>query len=132
MEGGVWEMTDLSKRDDALLPCPFCGGDKNIICRTDYDGRDAYAVSCRYHECHGSIFTLGYGYFADKAEAIAAWNTRALPTVDPAAIREAALREAAIACQSVLVDAKSNNMPQMAIGAAQCRESILSLIGETK
>jgi Lar family restriction alleviation protein len=62
---------------DDLKPCPFCGGKKNIICRTDYDGRDAYAVSCRYHECHGSIFTLGYGYFADKAEAIAAWNTRA-------------------------------------------------------
>ena len=74
-------MTDLIKRDDALLPCPFCGGDKNIICRTDYDGRDAYAVSCRYPECHGAIFTLGYGYFADKAEAIAAWNTRALPAV---------------------------------------------------
>lgn len=74
-------MTDLTKRDDALLPCPFCGGDKNIICCTDYDDRDAYAVSCRYKECHGAIFTLGYGYFADKAEAIAAWNTRALPAV---------------------------------------------------
>lgn len=85
-------MSDPIKRDDALLPCPFCGGKKNTICRTDYDGRDAYAVSCRYPECHGAIFTLGYGYFADKAEAIAAWNTRALPAVDPAAIREAALQ----------------------------------------
>jgi Lar family restriction alleviation protein len=75
-----------------LKPCPFCGGDKNVICKTDYDGRDAYAVSCRYHECHGAIFTLGYGYFSNKDDAIAAWNTRA---VDPAAIREAALREAA-------------------------------------
>ena len=84
---------DLIKRDDALLPCPFCGGDENIICRTDYDDRDAYAVSCRYHNCHGAIFTLGYGYFATKEEAIAAWNTRALPATDPAAIREAALRE---------------------------------------
>jgi Lar family restriction alleviation protein len=65
---------------DDLKPCPFCGGDKNIVCTTEYDGRDAYAVSCRYHECHGSIFTLGYGYFADRAEAIAAWNTR---TPDP-------------------------------------------------
>jgi hypothetical protein len=61
---------------DDLKTCPFCGGDKNIVCTTDYDGRDAYAVSCRYHKCHGSIFTLGYGYFADRAEAIAAWNTR--------------------------------------------------------
>lgn len=70
--------------DPDLKPCPFCGGDKNTICKTDYDGRDSYAVSCRYPECHGAIFTLGYGYFADKAEAIAAWNTRA---VDPAADR---------------------------------------------
>lgn len=61
---------------DDLKPCPFCGGDKNIICRTDYDGRDAYAVSCRYPECHGAIFMLGYGYFTTKEEAIAAWNTR--------------------------------------------------------
>lgn len=75
-----------------LKPCPFCGGDKNTICKTDYDGRDSYAVSCRYPECHGAIFTLGYGYFPTKDEAIAAWNTRA---VDPATIREAALREAA-------------------------------------
>jgi len=36
-------------------------------------------VSCRYPNCHGSIFTLGYGYFSTKDQAIAAWNTRALP-----------------------------------------------------
>jgi Lar family restriction alleviation protein len=62
---------------DDLKPCPFCGGDKSIICRTDYDGGDAYAVSCRYSDCHGHIFTLGHGYFSTKEEAIAAWNTRA-------------------------------------------------------
>ena len=74
-----------------LKPCPFCGGDKNTICKTDYDGRDSYAVSCRYPECHGAIFTLGYGYFPTVDQAIAAWNTRA---VDHAAIREAALMRA--------------------------------------
>jgi hypothetical protein len=62
-----------------LKPCPFCGGDKNTICKTDYDGRDSYAVSCRYPECHGAIFTLGYGYFPTVDQAIAAWNNRALP-----------------------------------------------------
>lgn len=65
--------------ENDLKPCPFCGGDKNTICKTDYNGRDAYAVSCRYPNCHGSIFTLGYGYFSTKDQAIAAWNTRALP-----------------------------------------------------
>ena len=110
------------KRDDALLPCPFCGGDENIICRTDYDDRDAYAVSCRYHNCHGAIFTLGYGYFATKEEAIAAWNTRALPAVDPAAIREAALREAyEVVYKWWFGD--GNALPQ---------ELILALIGEKK
>lgn len=64
-------------KNEELKPCPFCGGNKNVICHTDYNGRDAYAVSCRYPECHGGIFTLGYGYFADKAEATVAWNTRA-------------------------------------------------------
>ena len=71
-----------------LKPCPFCGGDKNTICKTDYDGRDSYAVSCRYPECHGAIFTLGYGYFPTVDQAIAAWNTRA---VDHAADRIQAL-----------------------------------------
>lgn len=117
-------MGDLIKRDDALEPCPFCGGDKNIICRTDYDGRDAYAVSCRYPECHGAIFTLGYGYFADKADAIAAWNTRALPAVDPAAIREAALQEAA--------EVRIAHPLGYEFIPTRFRDAILALIGETK
>ncbi len=112
-----------------LKPCPFCGGDKNTICKTDYDGRDSYAVSCRYPECHGAIFTLGYGYFPTKDQAIAAWNTRA---VDPAAIREAALREAVAECQTVRETAKLYGIPHMAMGAATCRDAILALIGEKK
>lgn len=56
--------------------------------------------------------------------------TRSDLTPDPAAIREAALREAAAECQTVLDNAKSFGLPQMAIGAAQCREVILALIGE--
>ena len=108
------EMTDPD-----LKPCPFCGGDKNTICKTDYDGRDSYAVSCRYPECHGAIFTLGYGYFPTKDQAIAAWNTRA---VDPAAIREAALREAADVVYKWWFG-DGNALPQ---------ELILALIGEKK
>jgi hypothetical protein len=46
-----------------------------------------------------------------------------------ATIREAALRQAAAECQIVLDNAKSFGLPQMAIGAAQCREVILALIG---
>jgi Lar family restriction alleviation protein len=116
-----------------LKPCPFCGGDKNMICKTDYDGGDAYAVSCRYMECHGAIFTLGYGYFHTETEAIAAWNDRA---VDPAAIRVAALREAAAICIGVSNDVFTQigreHAPFMKATAEDCAKTILALIGEKK
>lgn len=99
-----------------MKPCPFCGGDKNTICKTDYDGRDSFAVSCRYSDCHGAIFMLGYGYFPTADQAIAAWNTRA---VDPATIREAALREMLALCKDYpYVEGVEN--------------AILELIGEKK
>lgn len=62
-----------------LKPCPFCGGDKLIICKTDFgfEEQTVYAVSCRYPECHGGIYALSHGNFETKDEAIAAWNTRA-------------------------------------------------------
>lgn len=124
-----------------LKPCPFCGGDKNVICKTDYDGGDAYAVSCRYPDCHGAIFTLGYGYFSTKDEAIAAWNTRA---VDPAAIREAALREAVAVAEALAVkwwaEYKDRLSPHcadpqyqgMSDGADDVATAIEALIGEKK
>jgi hypothetical protein len=109
-----------------MKPCPFCGGDKNTICKTDYEGRDSFAVSCRYPVCHGAIFMLGYGYFPTADQAIAAWNTRA---VDPAAIREDALREAAAAV-SKLAD---HAVTALAYEHAHaCRDEILELIGEKK
>lgn len=124
-----------------LKPCPFCGGDKNVICKTDYGDGDAYAVSCRYMECHGAIFTLGYGYFHTEAEAIKEWNTRA---VDPATIREAALREAAAVAEALSVkwwaEYKDRLSPHradpqyqgMSDGADDVATAILALIGEKK
>ena len=124
-----------------LKPCPFCGGNKTVICKTDYGDGDAYAVSCRYHECHGAIFTLGYGYFSTEAEAIAAWNTRA---IDPAAIREAALREAAALAEALAVkwwaEYKDRLSPHcadpqyqgMSDGAGDAATAIEALIGEKK
>jgi hypothetical protein len=117
LRGNFWIGIGMSQPD--MKPCPFCGGDKNTICKTDYDGKDSYAVSCRYPECHGAIFTLGYGYFPTVEQAIAAWNTRA---VDHAAIREAALREAADVVYKWWFG-DGNDLPQ---------ELILALIGEKK
>lgn len=65
-----------------LLPCPFCGGEALLICETEYPYNKtgaAFAASCRMMECHGAIFTLAHGLFPTRAEAIAAWNTRASP-----------------------------------------------------
>lgn len=62
-----------------ILPCPFCGGTKNIVCETWFEGeaRNAYAVSCMTVNCHGGVFRLGSGDFQSEAEAIEAWNERA-------------------------------------------------------
>lgn len=124
-----------------LKPCPFCGGDKNTICKTDYEGRDSFAVSCRYPVCHGAIFMLGYGYFPTADQAIAAWNTRA---VDPATIREAALREAAKVADDLAIkwwgEYKNRLSPHcadpqyqgMSDGASDVATAIEALIGEKK
>lgn len=81
--------------DKTLLPCPFCGGEAYT---TDSDNK--WFVSC--HDCYACV---GEGYDADawpdhmfysKAEAIAAWNTRA-PQATRIEVLQAALRECATA-----------------------------------
>lgn len=72
-----------------LKPCPFCGGEataENLIIDAIVRCSGCSAVIAKRHPAQNDN-----GY----QEAIAAWNTRA---IDPAAIREAALREAAALC----------------------------------
>ena len=107
-------MSDLIKRDDALLPCPFCGGKTTV-----YWGSNECTDADCYQAVCDSCGIKGKDYESSE-EAIAAWNTRALPVIDPAAIREAALREAAW-CFDDDVGHPS-----------KARDAILALIGETK
>jgi hypothetical protein len=68
---------------DKLLPCPFCGSTRLIVCETTNSWNDppkAYAVSCCTDQCHGHIWGLGHDLFKTEKEARKAWNTRAKPT----------------------------------------------------
>lgn len=58
-----------------LLPCPFCGGEADLI-----DMSDAYERECWVaHQCPSGASAETYSY-ETAAEAIAAWNTRAVET----------------------------------------------------
>lgn len=55
----------------AVLLCPFCGGEPHFL---HDDG--AHVLGC--HDCGYTLDsgTVGVGWFATEAEAIAAWNRR--------------------------------------------------------
>ena len=56
---------------DNLLPCPFCGGEAELVALRDGLGRICKAYAwCDKCETRGDFYNT-------EAEAIAAWNTRA-------------------------------------------------------
>lgn len=73
-----------------LKPCPYCGGEAHLSADTSHS--TAFFIGCETEDCFGLMM-----WAERKDAAIAAWNTRAL---DPSAIREAALREAAASVQA--------------------------------
>lgn len=97
-------MTANPLNAEALLPCPFCGGEP-VTRRTvrgysaDVDGPageydEAFAIAC--DECGVSV----HDEYRDGAAAC--WNRRALPSVQTERVTEAAL--------AVLVEAKTMAM----------------------
>jgi hypothetical protein len=63
----------MTGASEALLSCPFCGGDPitEFACTPDGDG--AYFVHCQHEGCPAWPNSQG----ETEAEAISAWNTRA-------------------------------------------------------
>ena len=57
-----------------LKPCPFCGETPTLERYTDLYNMVKYGIECRGSDCEIQPFTAWY---ADKAEAIEAWNRRA-------------------------------------------------------
>ena len=55
--------------NDELKPCPFCGGEAEIE-----ECGGMWAVECTEYETCGCELNMAFG---SKAEAVAAWNTRA-------------------------------------------------------
>lgn len=68
---------------EECLPCPFCGGKAETICRRfDSDGTNGWLVGCATVDskkkifCRGNyVFGLGILY-KSKEDAIKAWNRR--------------------------------------------------------
>lgn len=82
-------MTANRPEPGALLPCPFCGGGAECF-GCDHSTMKLCRVVCRF--CTAS----GHNH-STRADAIAAWNTRAVPALSQrVASLEAALRDARV------------------------------------
>ena len=74
--------------DEALLPCPFCGGKPTVRLDDLINGRivadPLYYVECENPEC--GVWPEASGFDREYQTVIAAWNRRATPADD---LREA-------------------------------------------
>ncbi len=68
-------------RREVLLPCPFCGSDEIMAFCDPDEGRDNSGPSRRI-QCAGC--NIEAPFYPTEAEAVAAWNIRALAASQPA------------------------------------------------
>jgi len=62
-------------KEEKLKPCPFCGGEADIVSTTYYSGRTYdYVAGCRFKKCLIKPRTEKFEFLE---EAITTWNTRA-------------------------------------------------------
>ena len=60
----------MKENKTELKPCPFCGGEAEIVDTGDLYGHCEYSVSCTSCNCNTDWLT-------NKKEAVQAWNKRA-------------------------------------------------------
>ena len=94
---------------------------------TDLIPLDAALVSL-YSHAHGTT-TLGGQTYRSITLEVAVEALQAIPTIDPAAIREAALREAARIIVTHEMGTPMHSPPQL---LTEAHDRILALIGEKK
>jgi hypothetical protein len=124
---------------EELLPCPWCGGPA-MIDRSEgrvVDGEVRWWAACESLSCPAYLTATSY---SRRADAIAAWNTRA--PASPAPTREmAALRERAIAAKEKLVDHAAHFPPKdevtrlfikAAMESAQATDDLLAALPSTE
>lgn len=58
-----------------LLPCPFCGGEVEMLTAESMNGGYLFGIMCNDCRSRGDVYDT-------EAEAIAAWNTRAERTME--------------------------------------------------
>ena len=85
----------MSLPSDELLPCPFCGGTPDLVVQNTIGGHKAICTGCG---------AWGHGTTKPKAEATAAWNTRARSA------REDALVEALKTARDYVSDAAEGHL----------------------
>lgn len=75
-----------------LLPCPFCGGENvKVFGPVGWNREYGVSHSCRFFYNGAQEMAQG---FRSAADAIAAWNRRALPSASSEDVRAEALKEA--------------------------------------
>lgn len=84
----------MTQTDDALKPCPFCGGRGHIAKDPDLNHGDFYFVKCAKCRAKSTEFHANETCPIFYAQVRDAWNTRADLAPTPQDARVAALVEA--------------------------------------
>ena len=69
-----------------LLPCPFCGGEAEMLTAESMNGGYLFGIMCNDCCSRGDVYDT-------EAEAIEAWNTRYEPMMDAIPMTEENMRK---------------------------------------